>query len=57
LYLMVQRPARWEGGEPDDDEKQVLTEAMSNAITKKLVELTRRRLAEDVRSRIPCDEA
>lgn len=54
---MVQRPVRWEGGEPDDDEKQVLIDAMSNAITKKLVELTRRRLAEDVRSRIPCDEA
>jgi hypothetical protein len=49
LYLMVQRPVRWEGEEPDDDEKQVLIDAMSNAITKKLMELTRRRLAEDVR--------
>jgi hypothetical protein len=49
LYLMVQRPVRWEGGEPGDDEKQVLIGTMSNAITKKLMELTRRRLAEDVR--------
>ena len=49
LYLMVQRPVRWEGGEPDDDEKQVLIDTMSNAITNKLIELTRRRLAEDVR--------
>ena len=49
LYLMVQRPVRWEGGEPDDDEKQTLIDTMSNAITNKLIELTRRRLAEDVR--------
>jgi hypothetical protein len=49
LYLMVQRPVRWEGGEPDDDEKQALIDTMSNAITNKLIELTRRRLAEDVR--------
>lgn len=46
---MVQRPVRWEGGEPDDDEKQVLIDTVSNAITKKLMELTRRRFAEDVR--------
>jgi hypothetical protein len=46
---MVQRPVRWEGGEPDDDEKQALIDTMSNAITNELVELTRRRLAEDVR--------
>ena len=49
LYLMVQRPVRWEGGEPDDDEKQVLIDTISNAITKKLMELTRRRVSEDVR--------
>ena len=49
LYLMVQRPVRWEGGEPDNDEKQALIDTMSNAITNKLIELTRRRLAEDVR--------
>jgi hypothetical protein len=48
LYLMLQRPVRWEGGEPDDDQKQVLIDGMSNAITRKLMELTRRRLAEDV---------
>jgi hypothetical protein len=45
---MVQRLVRWEGGEPDDDEKRVLIDTMSNAITKNLMELTRRRLAEDV---------
>ena len=46
---MVQRPVRWEGGEPDVDEKQVLIDTMSNAITKKSMQLTRQRLAEDVR--------
>ena len=49
LYLMVQRPVWWEGGEPDADQKQALIDTMSNAITKKLMDLTRRRLAEDVR--------
>jgi hypothetical protein len=48
VYLMLQRPVRWEGEEPGDDEKQVIIDTMSNAITKKLMELTRRRLAEDV---------
>jgi hypothetical protein len=52
LYLMVQRADRvgdQEGEEPDDDEKQVLIDTMSNAITKKLMELTRRRLASAAR--------
>jgi hypothetical protein len=49
---MVQRADRvgdQEGEEPDDDEKQVLIDTMSNAITKKLMELTRRRLASAAR--------
>lgn len=49
IYLMLQRPVRWEGGEPDDDGKQVLIDSISNAITKQLMDLTRRRIAEDVR--------
>lgn len=28
LYLLAQRPVRWEGGEPDDDEKQALIDTM-----------------------------
>lgn len=47
LYLMLQRPVRWEGGEPDDDQKQVLIDGVSNALTGKLTELTRRRIAGD----------
>ena len=40
---------RWQGGEPSDDDKQVVIDAMSNAVTKRLMELARRRIAEDVR--------
>ena len=46
---MLQRPVRWENGEPSDDEKQALIDAMSNSVTNKLVELSERRLGEDVR--------
>jgi hypothetical protein len=49
LYLMLQRPVRWEGGEPTDDEKQVIIDTASTEITRKLMELTHRRLAGDVR--------
>jgi hypothetical protein len=49
VYLMLQRPVRREGGEPSDDEKQIIIDTVSNAITEKLMELTRRRLAEDAR--------
>lgn len=49
VYLMLQRPVRWENGEPSDDEKQAIIDAMSNAVTNKLVELSKRRLGEDVK--------
>jgi hypothetical protein len=49
IYLMLQRPVRWEHGEPSDDEKQAIIDAMSNSVTNKLVELSKRRLGEDVR--------
>lgn len=49
VYLMLQRPSRWDGGEPDDDVKQLVINEVSNAITRKLFALTRQRLAEDVR--------
>jgi hypothetical protein len=49
VYLMLQQPVRWDGGEPDDDERQAVIDAMSNAVTKKLIDLTRRRVVEDVR--------
>jgi hypothetical protein len=49
LYLMLQRPARWDGGEPGDDEKQLILDQVSNAISRKLLDLTHRRVAEDQR--------
>ena len=49
IYLMLQRPVRWEGGEPSDDDKQAIVDAMSNAVTKRLMELTRRRIVDDAR--------
>jgi len=45
----VQRPVRWEGGEPSDDERQTIIDEVSNAVTKKLMDLTRQRMKEDVR--------
>ncbi|TDD20772.1 ATP-binding protein [Kribbella turkmenica] len=48
LYLMLQRPVRWDGGEPGDDEKQAVIDALSNAVTNRLVDLSKRRLGEDV---------
>lgn len=49
VYLMLQRPERWSGGEPSEDEKQTIIDALSNAVTNRLVELTQRRLRDDVR--------
>jgi hypothetical protein len=41
VYLMLQRPVRWENGEPSDDERQAIIDEVSNAVTKKLMNLTR----------------
>ena len=49
VYLMLQRPERWSGGEPSEDEKQTMIDALSNAVTNRLVDLTQRRLRDDVR--------
>ncbi|EYR65214.1 hypothetical protein N866_00025 [Actinotalea ferrariae CF5-4] len=50
VYLMLQRPERWSGEEPGEDEKQANLDALSNAVTNRLVELTKRRLRDDVRA-------
>jgi hypothetical protein len=49
IYLLLQRPVRWEGGVPSDDERQAIIDDVSNAVTKELMELTRQRLMDDVR--------
>lgn len=50
LYLMLQRPESWSEGEPSEEQKQVLIDEMSNSATNKLMDLTRRRLRDDVRT-------
>lgn len=47
VYLMLQRPVRWEGGEPSDDDKQIIIDNVTNAVTKRLTELTRKRVVAD----------
>ncbi|MEU4712214.1 hypothetical protein AB0F73_00880 [Micromonospora purpureochromogenes] len=49
VYLMLQRPVRWDRGEPSDDEKQAVIDDVSNAVTKRLMDLTRRRMQDEVR--------
>ena len=49
IYLMLQRPVRWEGGVPTDEQRQVAIDGISNAITQKLFDLTETRIREDAR--------
>lgn len=49
VYLMLQRPERWLGDEPGENEKQTSLDTLSNAVTSRLVELTQRRLRDEVR--------
>lgn len=50
VYLMLQRPERWTSGEPAEEQKQATLDALTNAITSRLVELSRRRLRDEVRA-------
>ncbi|QHN32409.1 hypothetical protein GII32_20250 [Gordonia amarae] len=50
VYLLLQRPKRWTNGEPNDDEKQVALDSISSKLTSELVDLTRRRLRDEVRA-------
>ena len=49
VWIMLQKPERWIGGEPDEDQKLAVIDQLSNAVTDKLLELTQRRLRDDVR--------
>lgn len=50
IYLMLQRPERWSSGEPGEEVKQAILDALSNAVTNRLIELTNRRLRDEVRT-------
>jgi hypothetical protein len=49
IYVMLQRPVRWAGGDPTDEQRQTAIDEISNAITKKLFALTEARIKDDVR--------
>ena len=44
IYRMLQQPVRWEGPEPTEDQKQQVIDALANAISTEITELSARRL-------------
>ncbi|MFG2990529.1 hypothetical protein ACGFZK_14780 [Streptomyces sp. NPDC048257] len=50
IFLMLQRPVRWEGGEPTEEERQAVINEISSAVTGKLYALTNQCLKDDVQN-------
>jgi energy-coupling factor transporter ATP-binding protein EcfA2 len=50
IYRMLQRPLRWEGGEPTDDEKQQVFDQFASSIAKEARDMAGRRIDDDRRS-------
>ncbi|MFF4261048.1 hypothetical protein [Streptomyces virginiae] len=50
IFLLLQRPVRWEGGEPTEEERQAVIDEISSAVTGKLYALTEQRLKSDVQN-------
>ncbi|MFD5627133.1 hypothetical protein [Streptomyces sp. NPDC127072] len=50
IFLMLQRPVRWEGGEPTEEERQAVIDEITSSVTGKLYALTTQRLKEDVQN-------
>ncbi|EWC64315.1 hypothetical protein UO65_0359 [Actinokineospora spheciospongiae] len=49
IYLMLQRPVRWTGGEPPSEaEREAALDTLTNAVAQKLIEVSRRRLKDEV---------
>ena len=44
IYVTIQKPIRWEGGEPDEDSRQQKYDDFSSALTGPLLELATRRV-------------
>ena len=44
IYVTIQKPIRWEGGEPDEDSKQQTYDDFSSILTGRLLELAIRRV-------------
>ncbi|MER6444896.1 hypothetical protein [Streptomyces venezuelae] len=50
IFLLLQRPVRWEGGEPTEEEQGAVIDEISNAVTGKLYALIDQRLRTDVQN-------
>ena len=47
LYLFIQRPVRWYGGEPPDDDKQAIYENLAKDLTSRIVRLATSRIRQE----------
>lgn len=50
LYLFIQRPVRWYGGEPPDDDKQAIYDKLAEDLTSRIVRLATSRVRQ---ARVP----
>jgi len=47
IYVFIQSPVRWDGPEPDDDEKQSVFDRLAEAISSRALELVTRRIRQE----------
>ena len=47
LYLFIQRPIRWYGGEPSDDDKQAIYDTLADDITGRITRLATSRVKQE----------
>ncbi|HLG94722.1 MAG TPA: hypothetical protein VKX49_00270 [Bryobacteraceae bacterium] len=47
IYVFIQSPLRWDGPEPDDDEKQSVFDRLAEAISSRALELVTRRIRQE----------
>ncbi|MGY5120541.1 hypothetical protein ACWC2H_32620 [Streptomyces sp. 900105755] len=50
VLLLLERPLRWEGGSPKDDERERVIQEIVRAVTSKLHELTEQRIKTEVQN-------
>jgi energy-coupling factor transporter ATP-binding protein EcfA2 len=47
IYVFIQSPVKWDGPEPDDDEKQQIFDHLAEAISSRALELVARRIRQE----------
>ncbi len=47
IYVFIQSPLKWEGGEPVEDEKQVIFDALADNIGRRMLNIANRRVWKD----------